>query len=191
MNSEGLTQRSRVDGAPWDPTQKKYLEKSYLKASDIVKKPGVPSLIVGVAIPLVLGMIDGIVFSPGPWYLTLKKPWWNPPGPLFGMAWSLLYPIMGLASWLVWADGGLHKQGYPLMLYAIQLMLNLLWPALFFGAHAMGLALVDIILLVIVLAMTVNAFQPVNHVAGHLLKPYLAWVAFAALLNLTLFWKNR
>ena len=127
--------------------------------------------------------------DPGTW------PWRSPGGILLApsLEWHgpLLYPIMGLASWLVWADGGLHKQGYPLMLYAIQLVLNLAWPALFFGAHAMGLALVDIILLVIVLALTVSAFQPVNHVAGHLMKPYLAWVTFAALLNLTLFWKNR
>jgi benzodiazapine receptor len=151
----------------------------------------VPSLLVAVSIPLVLGMIDGIVSSPGPWYLTLKKPWWNPPGFLFGLAWSVLYPIMGLASWLVWADGGFDKQGYPLTLYGVQLALNLAWPVLFFRSHAIVVALFDILALVVAVVMTVSAFQPVNHVAANLLKPYLVWVTFAAALNLSILLKNR
>jgi len=189
MSADGVTQRrvGEGDGA----AASKPAVKGYRKATEIVRQPGVPSLLVAVSIPLVLGMIDGIVNSPGPWYATLKKPWWNPPGFLFGLAWSVLYPVMGLASWLVWADGGFQKQGYPLALYAVQLMLNLAWPSLFFGSHAITLALIDILLLVVLIAMTISAFQPVNHVAANLMKPYLAWVIFAAALNLSILLKNR
>lgn len=195
MSTEGLTQRvpgrGEGDGATVDNKYAAAPAKGYRKAAEIVRQPGVPSLLVAVSIPLVLGVIDGIVNSPGPWYLTLKKPWWNPPGFLFGLAWSVLYPVMGLASWLVWADGGFQKQGYPLTLYAVQLVLNLAWPALFFGFHAIVLALIDIVALVVVIAMTVSAFQPVNHVAANLMKPYLVWVIFATALNLSILLKNR
>jgi tryptophan-rich sensory protein len=196
--AEGLTQRTsnRDDGTqvlPPDETDQKYMEKSYRKkAAEVVKKPGVQSLLIAVGIPLIAGIADGLVNSPsGAWYKQLDKPWWNPPGFLFGAAWSVLYPVMGLASWLVWADGGFQKQGYPLALYAAQLLLNLAWPALFFGAHSIGLALVDIIILAILVALTVAAFQRVNHVAGHLLKPYLAWVIFATALTISFYIKNH
>jgi len=185
MSTEGLTQRRVAEGDGTVP------KPAFRKAAEIMRQPGVPSLLVAVSIPLVLGMIDGILNSPGPWYATLKKPWWNPPGFLFGLAWSVLYPIMGLASWLVWADGGFEKQGYPLTLYALQLLLNLAWPTLFFGSHAILLALIDILLLLVLIAMTVSAFQPVNHVAANLMKPYLTWVVFAAALNLSILLKNR
>lgn len=192
MSTEGLTQRRGVEGGDHGAMKHGAPPPGrYRKASEMVRQPGVPSLLVAVSIPLVLGMIDGIVNSPGLWYTTLKKPWWNPPGFLFGLAWSVLYPVMGLASWLVWADGGFQKQGYPLTLYTIQLVLNLAWPALFFGSHAIVLALVDIVVLVVVIAMTVSAFQPVNYVAANLMKPYLTWVIFAAALNLSILLKNR
>lgn len=191
MSTEGVTQRRVVEGDGATPKPAAAAAKGYRKAAEIVRQPGVPSLLVAVSIPLVLGLIDGIVNLPGPWYATLKKPWWNPPGFLFGLAWSILYPVMGLASWLVWADGGFQKQGYPLTLYALQLMLNLAWPSLFFGSHAILLALIDILLLVVLIALTVSAFQPVNHVAANLIKPYLAWVIFAAALNLSILLKNR
>jgi hypothetical protein len=116
------------DGAPPVPdvTDNKYMEKSYRKAAEVMKKPGVPSLLIAVGIPLIAGIIVGLVYSPsGAWYSQLEKPWWNPPGFLFGAAWSVLYPVMGLASWLVWADGGFQRQGYPLSLYGAQLVLNL------------------------------------------------------------------
>ncbi|KAL2635161.1 hypothetical protein R1flu_006640 [Riccia fluitans] len=157
-----------------------------------MSKPGVKSLVVAVAIPLILGSIDGLVNAPNtPWYFQLKKPWWQPPSFLFGATWSILYPLMGLASWLVWAEGGFHVQGRPLTLYITQLVLNLLWPVLFFGQQKLGLALVDIFALCGAVFATIKAFQPVNHVAANLMKPYFAWVVFATLLNANLWYLNR
>jgi len=153
---------------------------------------GMKSLYIAVGIPLVLGFIDAIFNSPlSKWYFDLKKPKWQPPGPIFGGAWSLLYPLMGLASWLVWAEGGFAKQALPLTLYAVQLALNLAWQALFFGAKRLGAAFYDIIALDVVLVATIVAFKPVNEVAANLLKPYLAWVLFATALSWRLWDLNR
>jgi benzodiazapine receptor len=153
---------------------------------------GMKSLHFTVALPLVLGMADSLFNRPdSQWYFDLKKPRWQPPGFLFGGAWSVLYPLMGLASWLVWAEGGFAKQALPLSLYAVQLALNLAWPALFFGAKRLRAALYDIVLLNVAIVATIAAFKPVNAVAANLLKPYLAWVLFATALNYKLWDLNK
>lgn len=160
--------------------------------SAVPTSPGMLSLYIAVGIPLVLGFIDSIFNSPmQQWYFDLKKPKWQPPGPIFGGAWSLLYPLMGLASWLVWVEGGFAKQAVPLTLYAVQLVLNLAWQALFFGAKRLGAAFYDILLLDVVLVATIVKFQGVNEVAANLLKPYLAWVLFATALSWRLWDLNR
>lgn len=148
---------------------------------------GTKSLYFTVALPLVLGIAVSLFNRPdSQWYFDLKKPRWQPPGFLFGGAWSVLYPLMGLASWLVWAEGGFAKQALPLALYATQLALNLAWPVLFFGAKRLRGALWDILLLDVAVVATFAAFRPVNAVAANLLKPYLAWVLFATALNFKL-----
>ncbi|BFI30442.1 translocator protein [Marchantia polymorpha subsp. ruderalis] len=191
MNTEGLAKRSRdpqIAAQERAETVKK--TRNYVAAT--INKPGVKSLIVAVAIPFVLGAIDGLANSPNTdWYFGLKKPSWQPPSFLFGGTWSILYPLMGLASWLIWAEGGFQVQGKALTLYAIQLVLNLAWPVIFFGKQNLGLALVEIVALVVAVAATVKAFQPVNHVAANLMKPYLGWVIFAAILNANLWYINR
>lgn len=189
--AEGLQKRVRDPQLAADEaTNTVEKTRSYVRSQ--MSKPGVKSLVVFVGVPLLLGSVDALFNSPtSKWFADLKKPWWEPPGPIFGGAWSLLYPLMGLASWLVWAEGGFHKQGMPLTLYVLQLVLNLLWPMFFFGWKNLSLALVDILILDGVLAATINSFQQVNQVAANLLKPYLAWVLFATVLNFNLWLNNR
>jgi len=122
---------------------------------------------------------------PGAWYAALNKPSWNPPSWLFGPAWTLLYTLMAIAAWLVWKRVGFSR---PIVLYFVQLALNAAWTPLFFGAHAMGWALVEIVALWIAILMTLLSFRRVNTTAGWLFVPYLAWVTFATALNYTL-WK--
>lgn len=200
MNAEGLIQRGRNKDAGAGERDEQ-LEQVRDAVNNVrarsslgggAGKGGVKTLAIAIAIPLVAGIVDAVFNSPfSQWYKDLNKPWWNPPGPIFGMAWSLLYPLMGLASWLVWVEGGIQKQAYPLALYAVQLVLNLAWPALFFGAHNIPLALADITLLVGVLALTVASFKPVNEVAANLMLPYVVWVTFAAILTFNLWLNNR
>jgi len=173
-----------------DPTQQKYVSKAYRKSAEVVKRPGVPSLIVAVAVPLVLGMVVSMFNGPSLWYKELRKPAWTPPGPIFGLIWTFIYPLMGLASWLVWADGGFQRNAFPLGAYFVQLGLNLLWSVLFFRYHSITLAFVDILALAAAVFTCIGAFQPVNHVAANLMKVYFAWVLFASFLTFSILMKN-
>ncbi len=120
---------------------------------------------------------------PGEWYSALQKPSWNPPAWVFGPVWSTLYVMMAVAAWLVWREGGWRRQRLALGLFLGQWTLNFLWTPLFFGLHRTGLAFAEILLLALAVAVTSRAFYRVRPVAGVLLAPYLAWVAFASVLN--------
>ncbi len=130
----------------------------------------------------------GAFAAPDGWYQSLKKPAWNPPSWIFGPAWTSLYTLMAVAAWLVWKRGGFGVRRLPLSLYFIQLALNAAWSPIFFGAHRVGWALVDIIALWIAILVTLLSFFRVSKAAGVLLVPYLAWVTFATALNFT-FWR--
>jgi len=132
----------------------------------------------------------GGLFMPGEWYASLRKPAWNPPGWIFGPVWTALYTMMAVAAWLVWRCGGWAAQRRPLALFLVQLALNALWTPLFFGLHRPGLAFAEIVLLWLAIAATLVAFRPVSRAAAWLLAPYLAWVSFATVLNLTLWRLN-
>jgi translocator protein len=115
------------------------------------------------------------------WYATLAKPAFTPPDWVFAPVWTALYAIMALAAWLVWRRVG--WQGGAMYLFFAQLALNLLWSILFFGLQLVGLALVDIVVLVVLIALTAVAFWRVDRRAGLLLVPYLLWVLYATALN--------
>lgn len=132
----------------------------------------------------------GAMFTPGDWYAALKKPAWNPPGWVFGPVWTALYTAMAVAAWLVWRRGGFAKQRRPLTLFLGQLALNAGWTPLFFGLCSPGLALAEILLLWLAIAMTLVAFLRISRVAAWLLIPYLLWVSFAAVLNFALWRLN-
>jgi len=132
----------------------------------------------------------GALFLPGQWYAALKKPSWNPPNWIFGPVWTTLYTIMAVAAWLVWRRGGWPAQRRPLLLFLAQLALNATWTPLFFGLHRPGLAFAEIALLWLAIAATLAAFCSVSRAAVWLLVPYLAWVSFAAVLNLSLWRLN-
>ena len=128
--------------------------------------------------------------STGDWYAQLQKPSWNPPAWIFGPVWMLLYIIMGVAAWLVWREGGWKTQKWPLAMFTLQWLLNFLWTPLFFGAHRIGIAFADIVMLWIGLAATVICFFRVSPRTGALLLPYLAGVSFAAVLNFAIWRLN-
>jgi tryptophan-rich sensory protein len=129
------------------------------------------------------GSVDG-------WYPTLTKPSFNPPDWVFGPVWTVLYIAMGMSGWLVWKRAGFAGARWTIGLFLVQLALNLIWTVLFFGLHAPGLAFVEIFILLAAIAGTMRAFAAVDRRAGWLLAPYLAWVAFASLLNGAIWWLN-
>jgi tryptophan-rich sensory protein len=125
----------------------------------------------------------GAFFPPGAWYAGLEKPSWNPPGWIFGPVWTALYTMMAVAAWLVWKRGGFTAQRHALAPFLIQLALNAAWSPLFFGLQRPDLAFVVILLLTGSIVWTLVAFGRVHRPAAALLVPYLAWVAFATVLN--------
>lgn len=127
------------------------------------------------------------------WYPRLKKPSWTPPAWIFGPVWSLLYLMMGLASWLVWTKRDQKESGVNTALgwYGFQLGLNVLWSIVFFGLRRPALALVDIFALWGSLLATIFKFNRVRQGAALLLVPYFLWVSFAAALNAMIAWLNR
>ncbi len=124
------------------------------------------------------------------WYATLAKPSWNPPNWLFGPVWTMLYISMAVAAWLVWRRGGLQQARWPLTLFAVQLALNAAWSWIFFWYHMPGLACIEIVALLLAIAATTTTFWPRSKVAGMLMLPYLGWVAFAAVLNYSIWRLN-
>ena len=134
----------------------------------------------------------GSLFMPDAWYQALEKPSFNPPSAVFGPVWTTLYVLMAIAAWLVWREPGPQPaRRRALTLMITQLVLNALWSPLFFGAHAIGLALVDIVLLFVAVVLTTIAFARVRGLAAVLMVPYIAWVGFASVLNASIWFLNR
>lgn len=143
------------------------------------------SLLTVPAIVL-LGFLSGRLANSGygnRWFDALEKPALMPPGWLFGVAWTILYILMGLALAIVLHARGAKGRGPAIVLFLIQLLMNLAWSPLFFRAHQVGSALMLISALIVVVAITIWLFARIRRVAGLLLLPYLAWLAFASFLN--------
>ena len=144
---------------------------------------------------LVIGYFSGIVTRSAiaDWYPTLIKPSFNPPNWIFAPVWSMLYIMMGVAAGLVWdrmqQESEVVKKA--LLFFVIQLGLNALWSYLFFGLHNPMLAGLEIIVLWLMIYETYVQFAKINKIAGYLFIPYLAWVSFATVLNISIWWLNK
>jgi tryptophan-rich sensory protein len=126
------------------------------------------------------------------WYATLIKPSFNPPNWLFSPVWITLYVLMGVALFLVWRKG-LRTEGVKtaIYLFAVQLVLNILWSILFFGLKMPLIAFIEIVILLAVILITLLEFKKISKLAGYLFVPYLLWVSFASVLNFFLWYLNR
>lgn len=125
------------------------------------------------------------------WYQQLARPSWAPPDWVFGPVWTTLYLMMAIGAWLIWRQGGFAAARWPLSLYFIQLALNSLWSVVFFAMQSPWLASGEIILLWLAIAATIAAFFKRSTIAAILLVPYLAWVTYAAALNVAIASLNR
>lgn len=109
---------------------------------------------------------------------------------MFGPVWSTLFVMMAVAAWLVWRPAGFISAKVPLLLFTVQLALNVGWSWIFFGLHQPGWAFVEIVILWAAIAVTLRLFFQRSKLAGWLLVPYLAWVSFAAVLNFAIWRLN-
>lgn len=143
-------------------------------------------LLIAVALPLFVGLFAGLLTRDAiECFESLNKPFLAPPARLFPVAWTVLYVLMGIASYRIWtAVTTYEKRKSALKLYAVQLAFNFLWPIIFFNLAEYLFAFVWIIILWFLIFLTKRKFMQIDAIAGYLLVPYLAWVAFAAYLNI-------
>lgn len=146
-----------------------------------------PGLLVAFVACFAVAALGGWATSTsvGTWYAALAKPSFNPPDRVFSPVWTLLYAMMAVAAWRVWRRDG-RLASAPMAAFGTQLLLNLAWSILFFGLRQPVAALIGILALIVAIAATLWLFLRHDRMAGWLMVPYLAWVVFAAALNLAI-----
>ena len=152
-------------------------------------------LIIAVVVSELAGVIGSVFTAPAissGWYANLAKPALNPPARVFGPVWTTLYALMGIALWLVWKDKNADPRARyrAYILFSIQLVLNALWPIIFFDFQSIGGGLWEILALWVVILLTIIAFAKIFRPAAWLFVPYILWVSFAAYLNYSIWILN-
>jgi tryptophan-rich sensory protein len=125
-----------------------------------------------------------------PWYAGLQKPAFNPPNWVFAPVWTSLYALMGFALWRVLRLPESDARRTALILFGASLLMNAAWSWMFFAAHNPALGLINIVPQLAVIGATIAAFFRVDRVAAWCLTPLAAWVAFAAVLNFSIWRLN-
>lgn len=133
------------------------------------------------------GSLVGIQNMPGEWYEGLSKPIFNPPNWLFGPAWAILYTLIAIAGWRTWMRASDSKL---MIVWFAQLALNFTWSPVFFTYHWMLIAAAIIAAMIILTLVFVAKSWRLDRIASVLTLPYLAWIIFAGLLNVSLWWLN-
>ena len=142
-------------------------------------------LLICLAIPLAVGGLGALLGGGMDSYQTLNQPPLSPPGWIFPIVWTILYLLMGWASYRVLvSDAPREERKKALTFYGIQLFLNFLWPVVFFGLGWYWAAFIVLLALWILIYLTMHLFGLIDDTAENLLIPYLLWVTFAGYLNL-------
>lgn len=151
-----------------------------------MKRISVWSLIIALVIPLLVGGLSATISAKGMAnYGTMDKPPLSPPAWLFSVAWTLLYVMMGLASYFIYdSEAYSFDKSTAMKLYVIQLAMNFLWAIVFFNWGLYFIAFIWLLVLWCVSILCAAYFFKINRTAGWLFVPYIAWLTFAAYLNL-------
>lgn len=144
--------------------------------------------IICVFIPIAVGMVSGYLTRNNmSVFDTISKPELTPPAIVFPIAWSILYLLMGMASFFAYINcNDIAHRFYILFPYVIQLALNFLWSIIFFNMQAYGLAFVCLVFMWIMVIRTMMFFNTVSSLGFWLLVPYILWITFAGYLNLSI-----
>tara|TARA_X000000950_G_C13683274_1_gene564883 strand:+ start:271 stop:735 length:465 start_codon:yes stop_codon:yes gene_type:complete len=152
-------------------------------------KGKISSFLIIFLITFFCPMIGGYVTSlyKEPWYSEIILPSFNPPSWVFAPVWSTLYLFMSIAIWTIWIKSFDTK---ILKIYFIHLFFNSTWSIVFFGFHAIGLALINLIIILIFIVLLMREYLAINKVSFYLMIPYLVWSSFALILNSSIFILN-
>ena len=148
-----------------------------------------------VTVPLVvlLGIVSGRIANVGEgnrWFAALARPDFMPPDWVFGVAWTVLYVLLGVALAMLLHARGARWRSAAIGLFVLQLLLNYAWPPLFFGFHRVGGALALIVLMVVLAVALIALLWRIRRFAALLLLPYLAWLCFAGTLTFSVLQLN-
>ena len=149
-------------------------------------------LIIAILIPIGVGLLSFLLTRNGinNYSDNLIKPAFAPPSFLFSIVWTILYVLMGLSSYYIYESMSCHK-GNCLLLYGLNLVLNFTWPIIFFNLEARLFAFLFILLLDIVVVLMTLCFYGIDKKSGYLNIPYIIWLLFATVLNLSVYILNR
>lgn len=144
----------------------------------------VPILAAALAATTV-AVAGGLVTDLSPWYYALRSPSWKPPDWLFGPAWTVIFACAAMAGLHAWSGSRRRPDRMRILtLFGVNAALNVLWSVLFFRLHRPDWALIEVILLWASIVALILGLARYSRIASWLLVPYLAWVSFAAVLNL-------
>jgi len=157
-----------------------------------MKKINIKALIIAIVIPLAVGGLSALLTRGSmDTFETINKPPLSPPGILFPIVWTILYILMGVASYFVYvSDSAQATKRVAFSLYGIQLFFNFFWSILFFNMEAYLASFVWLVILLFFIVATTLIFYAADKKAGYLLIPYILWVTFAGYLNLAIYFLN-
>jgi len=173
-------------------------------------------LIISIVVCQMAGFVGAIFTTPkiATWYATINKPSFTPSGFFIGAVWTILFFLMGISLYLAWEKGfkaevskkdqkmkywnkiteklwtGTWREENAILIFTLQLVLNILWSVIFFGLQSPGLAFFELIMLWWAILYTIANFYRISKPAAYLLIPYIAWVSFAGILNFILWRMN-
>lgn len=151
-----------------------------------------PAIAIPVAAVVAASVLGQIATFPNlaPWYANLIKPPFNPPNWIFGPVWSVLYVLMAYAAFRIHRLAPSAERSRALALFYVQLAFNAAWSWMFFAAHSPLLGLINVVPQLVLVIATVVAFFRLDRAAGIVIAPLAFWVAFATLLNASVWWLN-
>lgn len=144
-------------------------------------------LIISIAIPLLLigGASALLTMNSMEKYKEINRPALSPPGWIFPVVWTILFILMGIASYIIYESDSPNK-AKALTIYVVQLLLNLSWSLVFFNLDQYWISVAIIIALDILIALNIAFFGSISKVAAFLLLPYMIWALFATYLNISI-----
>ncbi len=149
-------------------------------------------LIICIAIPLIVGFLSGFITSDSVQsFNSLNKPTLTPPASVFPVAWSILYVLMGLSSYVIFmANANEDKKKEALKIYGVQLFFNFCWSIIFFSFELYFIAFLWLLALIALVVLLMIKAKSIDIKATYLLVLYLAWICFAGYLNFAIFILN-
>lgn len=146
-----------------------------------------PPIFIAATGAIVVAGLGGLATDIGPWYRALEKPWWQPPDLAFGPVWTLIFTLTAAAAVLAWRGARTSAQRTAIVLaFAANGVLNVFWSVLFFTVKRPDWALGEVVFLWASIVVLIVVAGRSSRTASLLLLPYLAWVSFAAVLNLAI-----